>query len=256
MKSIKLIAILLVVLLLIGCSNNDREDGKEQGAINNNIDQTNEDNKNKDIKNKDKGIKNTENDENILQGQDLIDSLDLNATSNNLSYKVRSGYEDGEQSSVVEVLLYYGNIKEINNTTEGKNIMIYNVDEGATYQYMEGESTGNVFYGNNEEEVTSMSGDNLKLLFDNGSLVNAETIDYNGEKVVYVETIDDTITNKIWFSTKYKIPIKTQIYDGDSLSYQTEVYDIKRLGAGDDILFVPPSDVEFINHEYENMDDE
>lgn len=255
MKKIKLLGFILAFsLLVIGCS----EDNVKETETHEDTIISNEDDENADNDDNEDEVDKNKNENNNVEGEELLETLDLSRTEKNISYKVKLTYGDNQESSITEVYLFYGNIKEVNETLEGRNVMIYNANEGKTYQYIEGDSNGTVFKSEdsgNQETSNTMTADDLEALFYSGELIEATSADYNGESVVYIETLDDTITTKIWFSTKFNIPLKTQMYEGDNLSYESEIYDIKRLGAGDDSIFIPPSNMEFVEFNIEYMEE-
>ncbi|MBC3901042.1 hypothetical protein GH811_15600 [Acetobacterium malicum] len=147
----------------------------------------------------------------------------------------------------------------------GKQITIYNAAEGVTYQYTEGQTTGFSF---KDQEITSDLGDlnldegvtsidDIADVFPENVIARVETLD--GEKVIYIETTENdgqngTVDMRMWFSTKYGVPLKTEILSNGTLSMSSVVTDI----SADDIAdsqFIPPSNVVFTDYSSMNLDD-
>ncbi|MDO9491960.1 hypothetical protein [Acetobacterium sp.] len=147
----------------------------------------------------------------------------------------------------------------------GKQITIYNAAEGMTYQYTEGQTTGFSFKDqetttdlgdlNLDEGVTSI--DDIADVFPENVVARVETL--NGEKVIYIETSENdgqngTIDTRMWFSTRYGVPLKTEILSNGTLTMSSVVTDISD-GDIADSQFTPPSNVVFTDYSSMNMDD-
>lgn len=149
----------------------------------------------------------------------------------------------------------------------GKQITIYNAADGITYQYTEGQTTGISFSDqdmsadqgdsnltNMEEGMTSI--DDLAKAFPDNVVARVETL--NGEKVIYVETTENdgqngTVDLHMWFSTKYGVPLKTEVLSNGTVTMSTVVTDISADTIADS-QFTPPADVVFTDFSSMDMD--
>lgn len=150
----------------------------------------------------------------------------------------------------------------------GKQITIYNAAEGVTYQYTEGQTTGFSFKDqemstdltdlgdlNLDEGVTSI--DDITDVFPENVVARVETL--NGEKVIYIETTENdgqngTVDMRMWFSTKYGVPLKTEILSNGTITMSSVVTDISADTIADS-QFTPPSNVVFTDFSSMNLDD-
>ncbi|TYC83879.1 hypothetical protein LNN31_15790 [Acetobacterium wieringae] len=147
----------------------------------------------------------------------------------------------------------------------GKQITIYNAAEGITYQYTEGQTTGFSFKDqemttdlgdlNLDEGVTSI--DDITDIFPDNVVARVETLD--GEKVIYIETTENDPENGVmdmhmWFSTKYGVPLKTEILSNGTVVMSSIVTDISADNIADS-QFTPPSNVVFTDFSSMNLDD-
>jgi outer membrane lipoprotein-sorting protein len=146
-----------------------------------------------------------------------------------------------------------------------KQITIYNATDKITYQYTEGQTTGFSFKDqetttdlgdlNLDEGVTSI--DDIADVFPENVVARVETLD--GEKVIYIETSENdgqngTIDTRMWFSTRYGVPLKTEILSNGTLTMSSMVTDISD-GDIADSQFTPPSNVVFTDYSSMNLDD-
>ncbi len=177
---------------------------------------------------------------------------------------------DAYGMSTKTVTYYNGENFRIESQTEaGTSIMIYNADEGATYQYMQGQTTGTVMYDGEDEDYYDDEGygdigidaeaeDFSDILSDYGDNITARIETLNGEKVIYIEVLasEDGLdtTMKMWYSTKYVVPLKTEmVADGKVvLSSVVTKIDASKL---DDSIFTPPAGVEFSGFSMDDMFD-
>lgn len=147
----------------------------------------------------------------------------------------------------------------------GKQITIYNAAEGVTYQYTEGQTTGFSFKDqemtsdlgdlNLDEGVTSI--DDITDVFPENVIARVETL--NGEKVIYIETTENdgqngTVDMRMWFSTKYGVPLKTEILNNGTLTMSSVVTDISADNIADS-QFTPPTNVVFTDFSSMDLDD-
>jgi len=146
-----------------------------------------------------------------------------------------------------------------------KQITIYNATDKITYQYTEGQTTGFSFKDqetttdlgdlNLDEGVTSI--DDIADVFPENVVARVENL--NGEKVIYIETSENdgqngTIDTRMWFSTRYGVPLKTEILSNGTLNMSSVVTDISD-GDIADSQFTPPSNVVFTDYSSMNLDD-
>jgi hypothetical protein len=144
---------------------------------------------------------------------------------------------------------------------DGKMIMIYNADEGATYQYTEGETTG-ILMLDGEEQMDmdmDMSAPTLKDLVDASSEdITAKMDMLDGEEVIYIEATEadeDMGEGNVymWYSVKYSVPLKYEFYLNDQLVASAAVTHIDAKEKLDDALFQKPEGVEFQEFSFDNM---
>ncbi|PKM60920.1 MAG: hypothetical protein CVU99_05800 [Firmicutes bacterium HGW-Firmicutes-4] len=147
----------------------------------------------------------------------------------------------------------------------GKQITIYNATEGVTYQYTEGQTTGISFkdqemstnLGDLDLDAGVTSIDDITDVFPENVVARVETL--NGEKVIYIETTENdgqngTVEMRMWFSTKYGVPLKTEILNNGTLAMSSVVTDISD-GDIADSQFTPPSNIVFTDFSSMNLDD-
>jgi outer membrane lipoprotein-sorting protein len=147
----------------------------------------------------------------------------------------------------------------------GNQITIYNAAQGITYQYTEGQTTGFSFKDqemtsdlgnlNMDEGITSI--DELTDVFPDNMIARVEILD--GEKVIYIETTENdgqngTIDMRMWFSTRFGVPLKTEIISNGTVTMSSVVTDISADNISDS-QFTPPADVVFTDFSSMNMDD-
>ncbi len=140
-----------------------------------------------------------------------------------------------------------------------RSIVIYNADEGVTYQYVEGDEVGFMF-PDGEDAEGGMLGDmgmgmdmevpdisEITEIFGEGAIARVENLD--GHEVIYVETKMTEegmeMTMKMWFSIEYHVPLKFEMTMGDTQLMSQKVTNIEVNEKMDDSLFLPPSNVEF-----------
>ena len=192
-----------------------------------------------------------------LTGMDLLKSL-KNQAPKTLYLESETSLAAG--GAMKHVTYMKGEFSRIEMEVAGqKSIVIYNANEGATYQYVEGEKEG-VKISDGEEMEGGMLGDmamgmdmempdiqELETLFGDDAVARVEMLD--GHEVVYVEINMSEegmeMTMKMWYSTEYHVPMKYEMLMGET-SFMT--YKVTKLEVNeklDDGLFTPPSDIEF-----------
>jgi len=137
--------------------------------------------------------------------------------------------------------------------TRKKTITIVNREENAMYIYMPEQ---------NMATKTEISEDNGMMmgLFDMSMLSldeeilneaeNIEEIDYNGEKVYYIEVsspMTEGVKSKMWISKKYSLPVKMENEIDGKIVYTTTISNIKE-GPFEKELFQIPKGVTINNY--------
>lgn len=189
-----------------------------------------------------------------LTGVELLKSLNVKAPDSlkTVTQTTISGLGD----ATVTTYTKGGNSRTETQMPElGKQIMIYNQKDGLIYQYTEGQTTGtsmavgdlsaNVSTQSLEEGVATLS--DLASILPKDMIARVETLD--GEKVIYIETTESdsqsgTMVMKMWFSTKYGIPMKYEVYSGSSPVMSSKVTDVSTESISDS-QFVPPANITF-----------
>ena len=189
-----------------------------------------------------------------LEGIDLLNSISadrpktMKMKMDMSSYGMSTGttsYYDGDNTrteTVVEGM--------------GKSVLIYNADEEVMYNYVEGEAEGIRIIGA-EKESAEEAGLIMDLttkfsnIEDDVSGVNVVRVEkLDEEEVVYIETSESDeemgdITVKMWYSPKYNIPLKYEIYMGQETLMSLEVVEIEKNIKVDKNMFEAPADVNF-----------
>ena len=204
-----------------------------------------------------------------LTDSELIASLSALPTEmpKNLMMETES---DAYGMTTKTVTYYSGENLRIESQTEaGTSIMIYNADEGATYQYMQGQTTGTVMYDGEDEDyyddedygdmgMDAEAEDFSAILSDYGDNITARIETLNGEKVIYIEVLTSeeglNATMKMWYSTKYLVPLKTEMVSGGEVVVSSVVTKIDASKL-DDSLFKAPAGVEFTGFSMDDMFD-
>ena len=170
-------------------------------------------------------------------------------------YIVTESKAAGGEKSTTCSYIYNGFMRNELKNEEGSQIMIYNPEEEITYMY------------NPEEEITYMFNEDLKtgMKFSDGEdvemdqvdlfdteyedfegLISAELTTLNGDEVIYMiaEVDEDGIQVQTctWISTKYKYPIKTEIYYNGNFAFGSEVLEILSVYSAD---ILEPADSTF-----------
>lgn len=246
MKKNRLILIFLVVLsvlILAGCGGSNDAAKTDQNQSN--------------------GDKTTTLDEN-LSGAALLSSLNF-SYPDALKMTTKTTVADSIETTSTTYTKGDNFRMEMEMPDIGKQITIYNAAEGVTYQYTEGQTTGFSFKDqemtsdlgdlNLDEGVTSI--DDITDVFPENVIARVETL--NGEKVIYIETTENdgqngTVDMRMWFSTKYGVPLKTEILNNGTLTMSSVVTDISADNIADS-QFTPPTNVVFTDFSSMDLDD-
>ena len=203
--------------------------------------------------------------ENDLSGKLLLDSIEFKVLDSVVMVSEMIGF-DG--NSVESKMFKKGeNTRtEMESLGMGLQIMIYNAELGATYQYVEGQTSGIVLYDDAEDMMSEMDMSTptfVDLVDGSGDDITARMDSLNGEEVIYIETTesDEDMGDAdvfMWYSTKYCVPLKYEMYINGNLVVSSTVTHISEESI-DSSLFEPPSNIEFSNYSMDdlfNTDDE
>lgn len=246
MKKNKLLLVFLVVLsifMIAGCGSNDNAKTDENQTTT--------------------GDKTSTLDEN-LNGAALLSSLNFNYPDS-LKMTTKTTLTDNIETTSTTLTKGDNFRMEMNMSEIGKQITIYNAADGVTYQYAEGQTTGFSFKDqemstdlgdlNLDEGVTSIK--DIADVFPENVIARVETLD--GEKVIYIETsendeLNGNVVMRMWFSTKYGVPLKTEMVSDGTVTMRSVVTDISDDTIADS-QFTPPSDVVFTDYSSMSLDD-
>jgi len=205
-------------------------------------------------------------DENLTDAE-LLNSLNISEPDSLSMTSITNGIY--ATNTKMTTMVQDGNSRmEMNLPDIGNQIIIYNASEGVTYQYIEGQTSGIMFSDStltedsdltedfDTEEMTSSISDFTSDL--NGEFT-ARIEELNGEKVVYIETTEDSgqdgvMQVKMWYSLQYGLPLKYEIYSQDELIASTEVTEIST-DPIDSSLFEKPEGVEFTDFSAMDLSD-
>jgi outer membrane lipoprotein-sorting protein len=199
-----------------------------------------------------------------LTGADLLKSLNLTYPDSLKMTTTTTG--SGMDSTITTVTKGENSRIEMDVAGSGKQIIIHNAQDGMTYQYTEGQTTGLAF---KDTELTSATSDlgvaqdvpkitDLNVNYPENMVARMDTL--NGEKVVYIEMTetdaqDGAVDIHMWVSTKYGVPLKYEIYSNGSLIMTSVVTDISTGASIADSEFTPPANVTFTDFSNLNLDD-
>jgi hypothetical protein len=241
-KCLLMFFVVLAIFMLAGCGNNDAAKTDES--------QTN-------------GEETTTLNE-ALSGAELLKSLNF-TYPDSLKITTKTTVTDSLDTSSTTYTKGDNYRMEMELPEVGNQITIYNAAQGITYQYTEGQTTGLSFKDqemtsdlgnlNMDEGITSI--DELTDVFPDNMIARVETLD--GEKVIYIETTENdgqngTIDMRMWFSTRFGVPLKTEIISNGTVTMSSVVTDISADNISDS-QFTPPADVVFTDFSSMNMDD-
>lgn len=262
----KIIFMLIVVLIMsvVGCSNEkaienteNSTDNTQQAATTNNDEKQQEAATESEIKKeeapKEKSI------DISLQGADLLASIKYNPPKSMIIETKLTG--SGMESKAITY--YSGENSRTETSAEGlgKQIVIYNAEEGITYQYTEGESQGVKLIDDEDPEDNEMAEGmwepNFADLVDASSEdITARVENLDGEEVVYIEATESDedmgdVDVLMWYSVKYSVPLKYEMQMNGQVMMSAVVTKIEADAKIDHDMFIPPNDIEFMEY---NMD--
>jgi|LGOV01.1.fsa_nt_gb outer membrane lipoprotein-sorting protein len=198
-----------------------------------------------------------------LTGIELLESLKLEIPESLIMETETIGVEGMNSKS--KTCLKGDNMRmEIESPELGKNITIYNANEGKTYQYQDGESTGYVFLDSetdddeiDESEMMPSYADVIDETVSQDIIARNEVLD--GEDVIYIETteVDESgnIESSMWLSKKYGTMLKYELVQNGEVIMSSKVTHIEANVNIDDALFNPPANVEFVDVSMDNLFD-
>jgi outer membrane lipoprotein-sorting protein len=185
------------------------------------------------------------------------------------SYKTIANQTDGsdesETKSIITTYMKDRSTREESLRDDGTYIILYDANEGATYEWMEGETFGTK-YMDDEYDIDAMEeelaneGMTLMDIFDQDSdfpsdeiAIKASSDKYIGRDVIIIryealemsEDADAQGELSIWLDKEYSIPLKTIFDYGSTWRSITEVTEVEFNLKLDDALFIPPSNVTF-----------
>ncbi|WXR61036.1 hypothetical protein WG909_12145 [Peptostreptococcaceae bacterium AGR-M142] len=233
MKKMKLILTCLVIIMLsiTGCSKNETN---EKSADNN---------KKEEVKTEQK-------------------NTDSNALYNDSSsYKITS---EVTMNSAKSTIIMYKKDKSYRMETSTSNIpstsiVVYNDNDKMTYTYTKGDKTGMAMKQADMEENDGIDLQNMELssisdiknAFGEDVTIKDDVLD--GKDVVYVESEDNEVLIKMWFSKEYFLPLKTQYVVNGNIVSDSKVVDLQMNAKLDDNLFKKPQGVEFKEFNFDGM---
>ncbi len=143
------------------------------------------------------------------------------------------------------------------DTTDTPTIMIYLKNEDATYRFNEGTSKGDKILGTLDDDMDFLQeGVSLYTAVLEAKSVGEpititdETLD--GEPVKYIhgtytdEEEGESAIVEMWYSEKYRLPLKYEITSAGMSVMALTVTDIRVDNSLANDLFIPPSDIEFV----------
>lgn len=202
-----------------------------------------------------------ETDSSSLEGADLISSLNTIQPE-----KMKLVTEMSTSGMITKVATYTDGNKVRTETKTGnmpKIISIILTDENVMYQYMDGSNDGfKIPFNENSQSghmIEQEDRNSLMAMIKNGKTTDmiAKKDKLDGEEVVYIETnLSDPnmgkVFAKLWYSEKYAIPLKYQIYANDELYMELKTIEVDDENI-DASLFSPPKKVTFVEMSVDSL---
>lgn len=187
-----------------------------------------------------------------LEGFELLQTINYTMPD---SYIMETTISMTDMSSSMTTYFKKGSQRTENENMGMKSISIYNADEGITYMYNEGDTTGymskdDVYYGE-ESAVVDWEGRSLADAFADQPVVEAKIVTIDGKKAVYME-LDNSYEGynqitRFWYSVEYPILYRYEIEDGGTIIVTGETTKFEINVPLDDSLFEKPEGIEFQN---------
>jgi outer membrane lipoprotein-sorting protein len=173
---------------------------------------------------------------------------------------------DGLQSTSVVYKKGMDTRTEIAMPDSQRQIVIALMDQGITYQYVEGARQGmKIIHGNSQEMMTQMEElggqaeipDVMELENQTHDHMIVRRDEVDGQKAIYVEFEDldqdlDRVIVKMWYSEEYAYPLIYEFTINGEMVMRTEVKGFQVNVDFDDALFMPPETVDFMEIKMEN----
>lgn len=138
----------------------------------------------------------------------------------------------------------------------GSTVVIYNTDEKVMYSYQE-ESKEGIRILNADVELAEEAGLMMDMSTKFSELSDEVSTDViarveklGQEEVVYIETTNSDqeigdVFIKMWYSAKYNMPLKYEMYLGQESLMTLETVEIEKDIKVDQEMFTPPADINF-----------
>lgn len=192
-----------------------------------------------------------------LSGMDLLKSI---IPVKRDTMKMVYNLTDYTGAKTVTTAYYKGeNVRyENDNEAYGMQIVIYNDDLLKTYYYMEGQSTGIEMA--EKDDMASDPGYSTEQLLaiseEYGDDVSIGVDLLDGEEVIVMESTmveeGQTMVAKVWYSPKYGMTKKMELYMDDQLITTMIVEEIEINIPVDDTLFTPPEGITFTTYSFDD----
>jgi outer membrane lipoprotein-sorting protein/outer membrane murein-binding lipoprotein Lpp len=255
-KNIMILIAMVLMLSITGCSNEKTtEKGTDSGEVNQQVEQSNTQAE------ETKETKENKLDSSIT-GLELLKSVQYKAPKSLIMEAEVTGFE-GFVSKTITYNKGQNSRMETEGADVGKQIVIYNADEGATYQYKEGDAQGIVMLDGEDEDAMEMGMATptfADLVDESSENIVARVEKLDGEEVIYIETkesegAEGEATVYMWYSPKYSVPLKYEFHMNGKRMLSSVITKIEADVAVDDDYFTPPSDVKFMNYSLDDIFD-
>ncbi|MDP3387822.1 MAG: hypothetical protein Q8S24_11345 [Eubacteriales bacterium] len=188
-----------------------------------------------------------------LEGFELLETINYTMPD---SYVMETTISMSDMTSIMTTYFKGGSQRTENMNMGIKSISIYDADEGMTYMYNEGDSTGfmssdDVYHGE-ESAVVDWEGTSLADAFADQPVVEAKIVTINGKEAVYME-LKNTYegynqVTRFWYSVAYPILYRYEIEDSGTIIVTGETTKFEINVPLDDSLFEKPEGIEFQNY--------
>jgi outer membrane lipoprotein-sorting protein len=190
-----------------------------------------------------------------LTGAELLASVEYKIADSLIMTAERTLYDGSISTSTTYTK--GENMRVESTATYGDSVMIYNADEGKTYQYTVGDAEGMVT-SDEDEDMDDFSTPTLAE-FAEGSTgeVIARVEELDGKKVIYIETFEESedgdVVVRMWYSAEYSVPLKFEVESEGQIMMTNVVTDIEYNGKIAQNMFEAPSDVTFVDYSMGGM---
>lgn len=276
--TMKKISMLLVLLMMVGlmaaCSGQkDSSDDKEKEEATK-VEASKDDSTEKEVEEKDteKSSNEVEEEKDVVEeeAKSFLDkSLEGAALLATIAYDPPKELQmttemTGMGTNSTAITYYSGDNSRTETTSEdfGTQIVIYNAKDEVTYQYTEGEEEGILMPdGEDEDGGMGMSFETptfADLVDASSEDIEARVEDLDGEEVIYVRSVESDpdygdMEVLMWYSVKYSVPLKYEMYMSGSLMMSNVVTEIEAGKKADPKLFEKPEGIEFTEIDLDNL---